>query len=394
MTAPAPADHQRAQQAHAAGMAALRSGDHAEAALAFAEATHADPGALALWSNLAHALRLSGDDAGERRALEQALAIDRVDFGTQLRMAQLLQRIGDETKAIIAWSGVQQLAANMPNLSPEIAEEVAAGRAYSQALQARIATLTSAALSPVSADWNETERRRIGAFAALGLGKRTVYQNQCAGMFYPFLPADEFFDRHHFPWFEQLEAGHAAIAKELRALLADPGEALRPYVRMDDGTPENDWTRLDGSLDWGACFLWEYGQRNDVVASRCPNTTAIVEQLPLAHIPGRAPNVFFSILRPHCRIPAHTGVTNTRAIIHLGLDIPTACGFRVGGETREWSPGQAFGFDDTIEHEAWNDSDQPRAVLILDSWNPHLSEGEQDAITRYFVASDEALATG
>ena len=46
---------------------------------------------------------------------------------------------------------------------------------------------------------------------------------------------------------------------------------------------------------------------------------------------------------------------------------------------REWHPGKAFVFDDTIEHEAWNDSDVPRAVLILDIWSPFVSKAERDA---------------
>jgi aspartyl/asparaginyl beta-hydroxylase (cupin superfamily) len=49
----------------------------------------------------------------------------------------------------------------------------------------------------------------------------------------------------------------------------------------------------------------------------------------------------------------------------------------VGGETRNWQMNKAWVFDDTIEHEAWNDSDQPRAILIFDCWNPHLTEGER-----------------
>jgi aspartate beta-hydroxylase len=53
--------------------------------------------------------------------------------------------------------------------------------------------------------------------------------------------------------------------------------------------------------------------------------------------------------------------------------------------------GRAFAFDDTIEHEAWNTSDQRRAVLIIDAWNPHLSGREQQAILRYFAAADGAL---
>ena len=118
---------------------------------------------------------------------------------------------------------------------------------------------------------------------------------------------------------------------------------------------------------------------------------AALAATPSAHIPGRAPSAFFSMLKPRSAIPAHTGVTNTRAIVHLGLDIPPGCGFRVGGETREWQAGKAFAFDDSIDHEAWNNSDERRHILIIDTWNPHLTPREQDAIVRYFAATEQSL---
>jgi len=42
--------------------------------------------------------------------------------------------------------------------------------------------------------------------------------------------------------------------------------------------------------------------------------------------------------------------------------------------------GRAFVFDDTIEHEAVNSTDRDRAVLILDTWNPLLTEAERAAV--------------
>ena len=372
-------------------MAALRAGDAPAAILAAYEAAHADPGALSLWINLALACRLAGDTPSERAALERALDLDRLDFTAQLRMAQLLQREGEETKALVAWDGVRQLAQHFPGLPEPVRAELAAGDAYCEALRALLAASARASLAAVQDGLDETERRRIGAFTGIALGERRIYHNECAGLHYPFLPADEFFDSGHFPWFAALEAGVGVIRAELDALLAEPGEVIRPYVRMEPGSPENKWTPLDGSLDWSACFLWEYGVPNAAVIERCPETARILESLPLARIPGRAPNAFFSVLRPRSHIPAHTGVTNTRAIIHLALDVPPGCGFRVGGETREWVEGKAFAFDDTIEHDAWNNSDARRAVLIIDAWNPHLSERERAAITAYFAASDTAL---
>jgi aspartyl/asparaginyl beta-hydroxylase (cupin superfamily) len=97
-------------------------------------------------------------------------------------------------------------------------------------------------------------------------------------------------------------------------------------------------------------------------------------------MPGKAPTVMFSVLQPRTAIPPHTGSTNARVTVHLPLVVPPGCRFRVGGETREWREGEAWAFDDTIEHEAWNDSDSPRAILILDVWNPLLSEAERAVV--------------
>jgi len=382
-----------AQRANDEGLAALRSGDAARAIAAFAQATIADPGAVPLWRNLANAYRLAGDAAGERTALDSALAIDRLDLGAQLRMAQLLQRLGEERSALLTWSNVRQIVEGLDGqLAPHVQAEVDAGIAYCQQLESRLGDQADAIYAGGQDKWDAAEKRRIGAFFDHALGRRAIYHNQCAGLHYPFLPADEYFDREHFPWLERLEAGTDAIREELLGILDNPGEAIRPYVRMEDGSPDSPWSALDHSLDWGACFLWEYGIANQPVLDRCPRTAALLDSLPLLRIPHRGPSAFFSILRPHSKIPPHTGVTNTRAIIHLPLIVPPGCGFRVGGETREWAEGRAFAFDDTIEHEAWNDSDQRRAILIIDAWNPHLSAAEREAIIAHICASEAALA--
>jgi aspartyl/asparaginyl beta-hydroxylase (cupin superfamily) len=81
-------------------------------------------------------------------------------------------------------------------------------------------------------------------------------------------------------------------------------------------------------------------------------------------------------------------VTNTRAIVHLPLIVPEGCGFRVGGETRAWREGEAFAFDDTIEHEAWNGSDATRIILLFDVWRPELDTAERAALRAMFAAID------
>jgi aspartyl/asparaginyl beta-hydroxylase (cupin superfamily) len=385
-----------APQANAAdfnnrGMAALKANEFEEAARLFESAAALDPNAPALWRNAATAYRSMDDPDGERRALQGALSVNQRDFLAWLRKAELHQRLEEEAEALKAWQAALALAAQAESLPDGLAASLETGRSFVAGATARIRVAADAALAAVGDSLHEGEARRLKAMIEHAHGARPIYLNQCAGLHYPFLPADEFFDRAHFPWLADFEANSRAIRTELEALLAAPGEALRPYVRMDKGIPDNLWSGLDNSLAWGACFLWEYGEPNGPVVDRCPATAAALAAIPGAAIPGRAPNAFFSLLQPHTRIPAHTGVTNTRAIIHLPLIVPAGCGFRVGGETREWVEGKAFAFDDTIEHEARNDSDELRAVLICDVWNPHLSEREREAIVAYYAAAD---ATG
>jgi aspartyl/asparaginyl beta-hydroxylase (cupin superfamily) len=108
---------------------------------------------------------------------------------------------------------------------------------------------------------------------------------------------------------------------------------------------------------------------------------------------GTAPTAVFSLREPKTRIPPHTGVNNARLIAHLPLIVPSGCGFRVGAETRHWEPGKAFVFDDTIEHEAWNDSDQLRVVLILDLRNPYLAPAEREMVTALSAGVGEFYGT-
>lgn len=370
------------------GMLAL-SLDHAvEAAGFFKRAAEADPAEPALWMNLASALRRNGDDVGERDALDRVLDIDRTHFMAQLRVAELLERTGDLAGAAQSWGNVLALADGIGDLPPALSQRLDEARAFVRDRMAGLAATIDAGFAADFSGALEPDVRRFRAGVDHILGRRRIYRNECAGMHYPFLPADEFFDRSHFPWMSQLEAQTDAIRAELQLLLQQKGDFLRPYVRQEGGTPDNKWSGLDGSLDWGACFLWEYGERNDAVCEFCPETARALEALPRSDIGGRAPSAFFSLLKPGAHIPAHTGVTNTRAIIHLPLIVPSGCRFRVGGETRIWEEGRAFAFDDTIEHEAWNDSDQLRAVLIFDVWNPHLTLREQDMIRRYFALAD------
>ncbi|MBA2918502.1 tetratricopeptide repeat protein [Sphingomonas sp. MAH-20] len=376
------------QALNSLGTQALARSDFAAARNYFARAAAADPGEPVLWLNLARACRELGDDDGELAALDRVLAIDARAFVALLRKAHLFQRTGQNARAALHWGQAGAVAPPDEQLSPEIRAMLDEGRAFAVAHNARFGGVIDGAMGDALAAASPRDRRRVGAAIDAMLGRRQVYANVCEGMTFPFLPADEFFDREHFPWMSELEAAAPAIRAELKDLLDKGDEGFAPYVQYPSGYPESKWSELDHSERWSAYFLWRHGKRIDDHCARCPQTAAAVEKLPLADHAGRAPTVFFSLLHPRTRIPPHTGVTNARTIVHLGLIVPEKCGFRVGGETREWQEGQAFAFDDTIEHEAWNDSDELRAVLILDVWNPHITQTERDLVNRFFQAAD------
>lgn len=372
------------------GMRALEQGDFGDAAALFDRATEADPGAPPLWMNLASARRALGDDPGERAALQRVLDIDQRHPMATIRLAELHERRGEAAAAAERWGNLLAISQMIPDRPAGLAAAVAHAQNYVANHQAVFAAMIDRGLEEARGTLDPADRRRFDACIDTILGRRRIYFNECAGMHFPFLPADEFFDRRHFGWMDHIESRTDAIRDELIALLNDGAPGMEPYVAMAPGTPENKWSGLDQSLDWSAYFLWKFGDRIDAACNRCPATAAAVEALPLADMPRRSPTVFFSILKPRTRLPAHSGVTNTRAIVHLPLIVPPGCGFRVGGETRQWIEGAAFAFDDTIEHEAWNDSDHLRAVLIFDVWNPHIDPVERALLKTFFTVADDS----
>jgi hypothetical protein len=370
------------------GADALARADARTAAMHFEVACKREPGEISHWTNLATAYRILGDSEHERAALENALGIDQTDLLALVRIAEVHERLGEETPAAERWNAVLALSAGINDPSPEFAAILGHAKQYVGEQQHKLVDAVDRALADGLAEATVRDRRRMRRAADAWLGRRPIYTNHCEGLHYPFLPADEFFDPEHFAWLGELEAATGTIVAELEAILADPEPGLTPYISLPPGVPASKWSGLDKSLDWGAFHLWKEGERFDEACARAPRTAALVESLPICHIKGRAPNVFFSILKAGSHIPAHTGVTNVRSVVHLPLIVPEGCEFRVGGESRSWVAGEAFAFDDTIEHEAWNRSDRDRAVLIIDVWNPYLGDLERAMVCRLYEAAD------
>lgn len=378
------------QALNSLGTQYLARGEMEKARDCFARAVAADPDQPVLLLNLARAQRELGDAEGERATLDRVLAIDARHFAALLRKAHLAQRTHRESEAAVLWQQAAAVAPPPSQLTAEVRALLDQGIAFAERFRLDFGTKIDAGLATARAELTPSARRRVDAAIDTMLGRRRIYSNVCDGLHIPFLPADEFFERSHFPWFDQLEAATDAVRAELVSLLEDGHEGFAPYVQYPSGYPESKWSELDHSERWSAFFLWRHGSRIDDHCARCPATAALLQSLPLADHFGRAPTAFFSLLHPRTRIPPHTGVTNARTIVHLPLIVPPGCGFRVGGEIREWRVGEAFAFDDTIEHEAWNDSDALRAVLILDVWNPYIRAEERALINEFFAAAGAA----
>jgi aspartyl/asparaginyl beta-hydroxylase (cupin superfamily) len=231
--------------------------------------------------------------------------------------------------------------------------------------------------------------RRMDAFIDHLAGKRRVFHQEPVQFNYPGLPELEFLDREDLPWIEAFEAATPAIREELLGVLDGDQAGLEPYVNYPDNLPLDQWAALNRSPLWSAYHLLQNGERVEDHCRRCPRTLEAIALLPQPQVARRSPAAMFSVLQPRTRIPPHHGVANTRLVLHLPLVVPGGCGFRVGNETRTWKVGEAWVFDDTIEHEAWNDSDQVRTILICDVWNPRLSSEERAMIAQVMAAMDD-----
>ena len=361
------------------GLTMMQRGEPARARELFERATKADPRHPSLWSNLAVSLRALNAPE-ELEAIERALALEPRHLASLLQKGAYIEQRGDKRSAARVFRNA--LATLRPGeVPPETAAEALRhARELVAEDEAALAAALEEKLAGLRTRHGGGSFRRVDRCVELLTGKRNRFTSQPTFMYFPEIPDVEFFERGDFPWLDAVEAATDDIRAELLSVLISDREGLEPYVAYPEGIPLDQWKDLNKSRRWSAYFLWNQSVPQPAHMARCPRTVEVLKKVPQVEIERRAPTAYFSILAPGTRIPPHTGVSNTRAIVHLPLIVPEKCGFRVGSRTREWIPGKAWVFDDTIEHEAWNLSDTPRAILIFDVWNPFLSVAERDMV--------------
>jgi aspartate beta-hydroxylase len=385
---------------NAAGGYLYRSGNAQRARGLYEKAIAADGNSKVLWLNLANACRTLGDQNSAVQALDRALAIDPRYVLALLCKAELMEGLGESKKAFFSYEAALDSIASGRTVSQQVAGALKHAQEVVLANRKELESFLEQELATVRARHAAADQHRYEACRDFYLRKRRVYHSQPKQILLPYLPEIEFFRREEFPWLNILEAATQEIAAEALAALAGDAEGFKPYVDFPPGAPIDDWAPLNHSLNWSVYPLWHDGEPVPAHLKKCPRTAAALAQLPLCDVPHYAPGAFFSVLKPRTRLPPHTGTTNTRSIVHLPLVIPAGCGFRVGAQVRTWKTGEAWVFDDSIEHEAWNDSDEIRIILIFDIWNPRLSVAERDlvramtlGIGRYYGSDAPALGS-
>jgi aspartyl/asparaginyl beta-hydroxylase (cupin superfamily) len=364
---------------------AAASGDLPRAIELLERAGDAEPGEPQLWLKLAALWRAAGQPVKALDAVHRALAVSEFDFIALTMRATLVEKL-DPGHAGEAWARAlaQRPAGDLP---PQMAEALARGEAirdrWTAAREAKLEEATAKSVVEASPD----EAARIARFRSNVLRKTRPYHSQPTHFAYPGLAEREFHPRVEHPWLAEVEAETDAIVAVLETVMSAERAELVPYIQYEQHEAMAQWRELNQSSDWTAIHLIKNGDVIGANSRHCPRTMAMLDRLPQPDIPGAGPNAMFSLLAPNTTIPPHVGVNNARLVCHLPLVVPDGCWFRVGAETRHWQRGAAFVFDDTIEHEAANPTDQLRVVFIFDVWHPGLSEVERDAVRRV-VASE------
>ena len=366
----------------------MRIGDPRSAANLFEQAVQTAPDRVDLWIGLAACRRALGDPQESLATVERALVVEPRCFPALLMKGSLLESLGHGKSAAMTYGNAILVAPPEDDMAEPTRRALAHARDVHDRYTADLAASLRADVGLGGGGPASAEGKRTLAFIEAMAGRRKIYHQEPARFHYPGLPAIEFFERDEFPWLEAFEARTDAIRQELLAVWAEGSPELQPYINYPDGLPLDQWAELNRSLDWSAYYLYLDGARVEAHCRQCPATMEALELIGQPTIQSRSPSAMFSILKPRTRIPPHTGVANTRLVVHLPLMVPEGCGFRVGGETRTWREGEAWVFDDTIEHEAWNDSDQRRTILICDVWNPRLPPAERDMVARLMTALD------
>jgi len=361
-------------------MQAMQRGDLSIARDLLQRAVTAAPDYTMAHANLSHVHSALGDPDAALMEINAAIRAEPVAWGAHVEKARLLEAQGKPRAAASSYGAAMAYMPEAAQRSPEMQPLIEHARRVIAENQALMREFLLGRMGDLLRTGSPRQLERFQHSLDVVTGRRDMALSRPLTLPFPRLPSIPIFHREDFDWAPAVEAAFPDMLRELKTLLEEQAEFV-PYVEMPDDEPKGQFAPLDRNLDWGAYYFWKSGKLDEEHAARCPRTVAaLADNAPMCTVPDRAPVTFFSALKPGTHIAPHHGATNTRLTVHMPLIVPPDCALRVGGETHVWRPGELVMFDDTILHEAWNNSDRLRVVLIFDVWHPMLTSLERDLV--------------
>lgn len=361
---------------------ALRSRDSMTALRLLSQAEAIDAKEPDIFFNKSAAYLQMGDSAAAMTALNAALVLQPYHLPAMLSKGSLLEEQGRRKEAAAIYRNAMAFAPDTSHMPPPLAKSYEHAVAVVQADNENMRSFLLENLEAVQGKYGRDETKRFSECLQIFTGFARPQLPQPTMLYFPAIPPVSYFDRSLFPWIEEFEAATADIQREFQEILASPAaDEFSPYINYPPGAPVNQWGQLNKSRRWSTYFFWKDGVKNDDAYKRAPMTGKAIDRLPQFDAPQYGPAAFFSSLAGKSHIPPHVGSSNVRSIVHLPLELPGPAWFRVGNERRDWKIGEAFVFDDSVDHEAMNEADTTRTILIVDIWNPYLTAAERELIS-------------
>lgn len=355
-------------------------------------AIRVNPGNAALWRSMALTQIALEQWPQAQETLEQCLKLAPKMHVAGLHLGKVLERQGKHNDAVKTYLNVlsqaqrEGLWLDAATTPPWLLEDVR--HAADVANRGRV-EIYQALMQPLLDRFGKDDLQRVDLCVRGVLGfenlKDAGKKQKPTFMYFPGLPETPVFDRNLFPWFELLENRFEAIRDEAEKVIAQRN-GFSPFLNLGQSDKLSDY--LGGQEpNWDAYFFYRHGEKFEQHHAACPDTSAALESLPLVRIAEHAPEICFSMLTAGTHILPHYGTSNIRSVVHLPLIVPEDCALKVHDEVIPGKAGTCFAFDDTYLHDAWNRGDGTRTILLMDTWNPHLTEIERLCMAEVITAT-------